>query len=117
MPFTIYHLSLIFRLPIVFCLSVPGASNESLIHASSVFEPDTASKEANLARARIHFQTVLRQVESLLRSNPYLWFNPIPQAAEPFVRILSCRRPLAPSPPLASATRGPWNPKTWTILF
>lgn len=85
MPFTIYHLSLIFRLPIVFCLSVPGASNESLLHGSSVFEPDAASKEANLARARVHFQTFLRQLESLLRSNPYLWFNAIPQAAEPFV--------------------------------
>ena len=82
MPFTIYHLSCIFRLPIVFCLSVPGAANESLLHASSIFEPDMTSKEENLARARVHFQTFLRQLESLLRSNPYLWFNPIPQTAE-----------------------------------
>ena len=82
MPFTIYHLSLIFGLPIVFCLSGPGATNESLLHASPVFEPNQASKEANLARARTHFQAFLSQLESLLRSNPYLWFNAIPQQAE-----------------------------------
>lgn len=78
MPFTIYHLSLVFRLPVVFCLSVPGAHNESLLHASPVFEPDGPSREQNLARARAHFQAFLHQLESLLRANPYLWFNFIP---------------------------------------
>ncbi len=78
MPFTIYHLSLVFRLPVVFCLSVPGAKNESLLHASPVFEPDSPSREQNLARARAHFQAFLHQLDSLLRDNPYLWFNFIP---------------------------------------
>lgn len=75
LPFTIYHLSLVFRLPVVFCLSVPGKTNESLLHASPVFEPNGPSKEENLARARAHFQAFLHQLESLLRHNPYLWFN------------------------------------------
>ncbi len=75
MPFTIYHLSLVFRLPVVFCLSVPGGTNESLLHASPVFEPDGPSREQNLARARAHFQAFLHQLETLLRANPYLWFN------------------------------------------
>ncbi len=78
MPFTIYHLALVFRLPVVFCLSVPGAKNESLLDASPVFEPDGPSREHNLARARAHFQAFLHQLESLLRENPYLWFNFIP---------------------------------------
>lgn len=75
MPFTIYHLSIVFQLPVVFCLSVPGEPNESLLHASSVFEPDHAGKTANLERARVHFQTFLGQLESLLHHHPYLWFN------------------------------------------
>lgn len=78
MPFTIYHLALMFRMPVAFCLSVPGKANQSLIHASPVFEPDDASKEANIARARAHFQAFLHQLESLLRANPYLWFNRLP---------------------------------------
>ena len=78
MPFTIYHLALVFRMPVAFCLSVPDAANQSLIHASSVFEPNDASKEANIERARAHFQTFLHQLESLLRANPYLWFNVLP---------------------------------------
>jgi predicted LPLAT superfamily acyltransferase len=78
MPFTIYHLSLVFRMPVAFCLSVPGAANQSLVHASPVFEPDNSSKEANLQRARAHFQAFLQQLESLLQANPYLWFNAVP---------------------------------------
>ena len=93
-PFTIYHLALMFRLPVVFCLSVPGEKHESLVHGTPVFEPDDGSKEDNLARARGHFQAVLVLVESLLRAEPYLWFNftplnPIaPAAARP--ALLPC---------------------------
>ena len=79
MPFTIYHLALMFRMPVVFCLSVPDRSGASLLYSSPVFEPDeTQSKADNLARARQHFQEVLHQVEMLLQANPYLWFNFIP---------------------------------------
>jgi predicted LPLAT superfamily acyltransferase len=81
MPFTVYHLALVFRMPVVFCLGVPGGANQSLLHTSPVFDPNDASKEANLERARSHFQAFLHQLESLLRANPYLWFNVLPASA------------------------------------
>lgn len=98
MPFTIYHLSLVFHMPVIFCLSVPGAADESQLHASPVFEPDpAASKDANLQRARIHFQAFLAQLETLLHERPYLWFNFLP---------LSPALPV-PTPPPNSATGRP----------
>lgn len=81
MPFTVYHLALVFRMPVVFCLSVPDGTNRSRLHVSPVFVPNDGSKEANLARARAHFQAFLHQLESLLRTNPYLWFNVLPASA------------------------------------
>jgi predicted LPLAT superfamily acyltransferase len=74
-PFTIYHLALMFDQPVVLCVSVPGAEDESLVHSSPVFEPGHRSKEENLARARAHFQDFLTHLETLLRENPYVWFN------------------------------------------
>jgi predicted LPLAT superfamily acyltransferase len=74
-PFTIYHLALIFRRPVVFCVSVPRGRQESLVLGSTVFEADDGSKASNLGRARAHFQNFLLVIESLLRENPYLWFN------------------------------------------
>lgn len=74
-PVTIYHLALMFRRPVVFCVSVPGASDESLLYASPVFEPNDETKAANLERAHAHFQIFLAQVEGLLRLHPFLWFN------------------------------------------
>jgi predicted LPLAT superfamily acyltransferase len=77
-PFTIYHLALIFRQPVVFCVGVPASRDHSLVRGSPVFEPDGGSKDSNLARARVHFQDFLLVIESMLRENPYLWFNFIP---------------------------------------
>ena len=74
-PFTIYHLALMFRRPVAFCVGVPGAEGESLVHGSPVFEPDDGPKAENLARARAHFQGVLSHLESLLRAQPYFWLN------------------------------------------
>jgi predicted LPLAT superfamily acyltransferase len=74
-PFTIYHLGILFQLPVTFCVSSPGPSGESLVHSFPVFEPDAEAKAVNLQRARTHFQLVLTRVEALLRANPYLWFN------------------------------------------
>ena len=74
-PFTIYHLAIMFGLPVAFCVSVPAGADESLLHGSPVFEPDAASKAENLARARVHFQAVLSHLESLVRTHPFLWFN------------------------------------------
>lgn len=84
-PFTIYHLALVFDQPLVLCVSVPGAKDESLVHSSPVFEPGRGSKEENLARARAHFQDFLVQLEALLRENPYIWFNftPLNPVASP----------------------------------
>ena len=77
-PFTIYHLSLIFRRPVVFCFSVPHGRDASLVHSSPVFTPTEGSPAANLTRARSHFQDFLRCVESRLRQDPFQWANFIP---------------------------------------
>lgn len=74
-PFTIYHLALIFRLPVVLCLGLPGGPERSIVHSSPLFVPDGAGKAANLARARAHFQDYLARLEALLREDPFLWFN------------------------------------------
>lgn len=79
-PFTIYHLAVLFARPVVFCTAVPvGGADEMRVFASAVFNPDsTAGREANLRIARVHFQTVLTQLEALVRQHPYLWFNFLP---------------------------------------
>jgi predicted LPLAT superfamily acyltransferase len=87
-PFTIYHLALIVRLPVIFCLGIPvGTDGGSVVHSSPVFEPDNGSKRANLARAHAHFQAFLGQVETQLQRDPFLWFNFTPL------------NPVAPPPP------------------
>ncbi len=90
-PFTIYHLSVIFRLPVVFCVGTPGSGDESLVHGSPVFAPDDGSRESNFRRARVHFQEFLLVIESLLRKDPFAWFNFIPL------------NPVAPESPSAAA--------------
>lgn len=79
-PFTIYHLSLLFGLPVIFCVAVPGAGENDLrILSSPVFTPEPgAGRAANLQAARTHFQKVLNQLETLIRDQPYLWFNFLP---------------------------------------
>jgi predicted LPLAT superfamily acyltransferase len=75
-PFTIYHLALIFDLPVLLTLGVPGVPGETLIHSSPRWEPDKSlSRAANLQSAHAHFQGFLQQLEAQLRLNPYLWFN------------------------------------------
>ena len=78
-PFTIYHLALIFDLPVLFSFGVPGDDGVSVIHASPRWEPDrTRSRALNMDSARAHFQAFLNHLESVLRVNPYLWFNFLP---------------------------------------
>jgi predicted LPLAT superfamily acyltransferase len=86
-PFTIYHLGLMFQRPVTFCVSIPAGPNESEVRGFPVFEPNSDSKESNLRRAREHFQSVLSEIEILLRSHPYLWFNFAP--LNPEVRTVS----------------------------
>jgi len=82
-PFTIYHLALLFDRPVVFCVGVPESNAATIVVASPVFTPDGAGREANLRRARVHFQAVLTQLETLVRQHPLLWFNFLPLNPEP----------------------------------
>lgn len=79
-PFTIYHLAILFDRPVVFCTAVPDDVKDELrVFASTVFTPDlSASREANIRLARAHFQSVLTQLDALVRQHPYLWFNFLP---------------------------------------
>lgn len=79
-PFTIYYLAVMFDRPVVFCLALPGAKVDGLrVIASPVFTPDpTVGREENLRRARLHFQGVLGQLETLVRQYPLHWFNFLP---------------------------------------
>jgi predicted LPLAT superfamily acyltransferase len=79
-PFTIYRVAILFELPVVFCLGVPGrAATETRVFASPVFAPDrTATREVNLEAARAHFQGVLALLETVIRQDPTLWFNFLP---------------------------------------
>ncbi|CAM2806124.1 hypothetical protein [Rariglobus hedericola] len=75
-PFAIYHLALIFRMPVLLTVGVPGKPGETDIYSSPVWRPDPAiSREANLVNARVHFQDFINILEDLLRINPYWWFN------------------------------------------
>ncbi len=78
-PFTIYHLAVMFRRPVMFCFGVPAGPAETSVQASPLFVPDaTLRREENLARARAHFQAVLARLEALVRQHPMLWFNFLP---------------------------------------
>lgn len=79
-PFTIYHLAVLFDRPVVFCTAVAEGTNDELrVFASPVFTPEPAAgREANLRVARVHFQTVLTQLEALVRQYPLMWFNFLP---------------------------------------
>jgi len=80
-PFTIYHLAVLFERPVAFCIAVPAPppGNGLSVFASPIFNSDpTASHAANLASARLHFQAILAQLETLVRQHPFLWFNFLP---------------------------------------
>ncbi|HTJ77805.1 MAG TPA: hypothetical protein VL357_02310 [Rariglobus sp.] len=75
-PFTIYHLALIFNLPVLLTVAVPGGPGESVVHCAPFWAPDTSlSRAQNLDSARTHFQGFITRVETLLRAEPYWWFN------------------------------------------
>lgn len=74
-PFTIYHLALIFKMPVVLSVGVPAGPGKSVVHSSSVFRPDQRGKAENLARAQAHFQAFLKRLEEMLHEDPTLWFN------------------------------------------
>lgn len=78
-PITIYILAAIFKRPVILTVGVPGAPGLGILHGSPRFEPlPGETRSAVLARGREHFQQFLRHLETLLRENPYLWFNFLP---------------------------------------
>jgi len=89
-PVTIYHLARIFDRPVILTVGLPTPAGRSRLYGAPRFdlvpgEPRGAAR----ARAHEHFQNFLRQVEGLLREQPYLWFNfaplnpPAPAGAPP----------------------------------
>lgn len=92
-PFTIHHLAIIFNRPVLFSVGVPDRPGQSIVYGSTRWAPDPAlSRADNLASARVHFQEYLDLVESVIRKNPYWWFNYLPL------------NPVAPDPGRESAT-------------
>lgn len=74
-PFTIYHLSILFELPVMFTFGLPVGQMESEVYSSKIFTPDGANKKEKLELARSHFRDVLRLLEGLVKRDPYQWFN------------------------------------------
>ena len=75
-PVTIYHLARIFDRPVILTVGLPTPAGRSRLYGSPRFDPVPGEpRGAARARAHEHFQGFLRQVEGLLREQPYLWFN------------------------------------------
>lgn len=77
-PMTIYFLSSIFNMPVVFSFTGPAANGQPIsVFTSPVFHPQ-GSQSSVLEAGRIHFQEVLFMLESHLHKYPNLWFNFLP---------------------------------------
>lgn len=76
-PFTIYWLSILFEVPVIFTMAGVRTNEHSRVpvHTSSIFRPRAGARRQNLDAARQHFQSVLKLLESLLNENPSIWFN------------------------------------------
>jgi predicted LPLAT superfamily acyltransferase len=75
-PFTIYHLAILLRRPVVLSVGVQVSAERSVLYDSPVFSIAPGEpRSATLERARAHFQEFLARLESLLRDSPYVWFN------------------------------------------
>lgn len=80
-PFTIYHLSRLFSIPVLFAFGFTDEAGGTISYAAPAFVPVSGAKSAeHLTRAKDHFQTVLSIIEDLLRERPYAWhnFKPLP---------------------------------------
>jgi len=74
-PVTIYYLAMIFGRSVILSVGMPTKTGAELF-ASPLFSPQPAETRAALmARAHAHFQEFLHQLETLLRKQPYQWFN------------------------------------------
>lgn len=78
-PITIYHLSVMTRVPVIFAIGIKAGYDSMRVWASPVYRPDAnASRKENLDTAMSHFQGVLSDLEKLLAEAPYAWFNFLP---------------------------------------
>jgi predicted LPLAT superfamily acyltransferase len=105
-PFTIYHLALIFKKPVLLSLGLPDGRGGSVLHGPPRWDPNPErSRAENLESARTHFQNFLQFVEQVLRKHPYLWFNfmemnpiaPETSAQSPSPSPVARIRPFAPT--------------------
>ncbi len=90
-PVTIYYLAMIFGRSVILSVGMPTGEGAELF-ASPLFSPQPGeSRAALMTRAKEHFQTFLRQLEELLRKQPYQWFNftPLNPAVQPVVATKS----------------------------
>jgi predicted LPLAT superfamily acyltransferase len=95
-PFTIYHVAVLFERPVIFCFGLPDGAGGTRVLATPLFRGDAAlDRAANLHRARLHFQSVLAQLETLVRQHPLLWFNFLPlnppEAPKPAATVVVSR--------------------------
>ncbi|MCD8481663.1 MAG: hypothetical protein LR015_02665 [Verrucomicrobia bacterium] len=74
-PFTIYHLSALFRAPVCFSFALRRRKDGTIpAWIPPVFYPVGSRKEV-LTAGKTHFQDVLFKVEAILREDPTVWFN------------------------------------------
>jgi len=74
-PVTIYYLAMIFGRSVILSVGMPTETGAEL-YASPLFTPQPGeARGAMMTRARVHFQAFLHQLETLLRKQPYQWFN------------------------------------------
>lgn len=91
-PFTIYHLSVLFDLPVVLSIGLPLDRYGTRVYSSETYRPVGKNKKEKLERARIHFQDTLSVLEEWVREHPYEWFNfqdTVPRVADGEMRANS----------------------------
>ncbi len=74
-PFTIYHLSILFDLPVVYSFGLPSNRHGTRVYTSKIYRPLGENKRVKLEEARLHFRATLQMLENLVRKEPYQWFN------------------------------------------
>ena len=78
-PFSIYHLSAIYGIPVCFCFAFyDRRSRQVKVYPSQVYYPEHKRRQNNVKMAKKHFQMVLDELELLLQKYPYQWYNFLP---------------------------------------
>ena len=74
-PVTIYHLSLLFCLPVVLAFGLDDGSGGTRVVSTPAFVPGQGDRASDLDRAHQHFQNAIELIEDIVRAEPYQWFN------------------------------------------